>query len=88
MLVNTFKFLVRFLGEVCMTFVFFQNGPGKLSSFQTMSTRQQAEKVLLGDPESAMSDQWLEATFTGADTDGIIPWAFKNRPQLPTNRQV
>ena len=58
------------------------------TSFQTMSTRHQAEKELLGDPESVLSTQWLKAVFSGADTDGIIPWAFRNRPQLPTNRQV
>ena len=58
------------------------------TSFQTMSTRHQAEKELLGDPESVLSTQWLEAVFSGADTDGIIPWAFRNRPKLPTNRQV
>ena len=52
------------------------------------TTRHQAEEELLGDPESVLSTQWLEVIFSGADTDGIISWAFKNRPQLPTNRQV
>ena len=55
---------------------------------QTMTTRHQADKGLLGDPESVLSTEWLEAVFSGADTEGIIPWAFRNRPQLPTNRQV
>ena len=53
------------------------------TSFQTMATGHQAEKELLGDPESVLSTQWLEAVFSGADTDGIIPWAFRNRSPAP-----
>ena len=53
--------------------------------FQTMSTRHQAEKDLLGDPESVLSSRWLEAFHSGADYKDIIPWATR---KLPTTRQV
>ena len=53
-----------------------------------MSTRHQAEKGLLGDLDSVLSTEWLEAVFSGGDTNSIIPWAFRNRPHQPTNRQV
>jgi hypothetical protein len=57
----------------------------KLHGFQTMGTRGQAEKGLLGDPESALSGQWLEAFHSGDENKDIIPW---NDRKLPTNRQV
>ena len=66
----------------------FLTSNGKFTSFQTMAPRHHAEEELLGDPESVLSTQWFEAVFSGANTDGIISWAFKNRPQLPTNQQV
>ena len=56
------------------------------SRFQTMSTRHQAEKDLLGDPESCLSSQWLEAFHSGGDYKDIIPWTETR--QLPTIRQV
>ena len=49
--------------------------------FQTMSTRGQGEKGLLGD----LSGKWLEAFHSGAEYKDIIPW---NVRKLPTNRQV
>ena len=51
-----------------------------------MSTRHQAEKDLLGDPESCLSSQWLEAFHSGGDYKDIIPWTETR--QLPTIRQV
>ena len=56
------------------------------TSFQTMSTRHQAEKELLGDPESVLSTQWLKAVFSGADTDGIIPWPAGPSGTVPSSQ--
>ena len=53
-----------------------------------MGTRGQVSKGLLGNPESVLDDKWLEAHHTGQEFSHIIPWDFKNRPQLPTKKQV
>ena len=53
-----------------------------------MATRPSAVKTLLGEPESVLAREWLEAYHGGGEYDKIIPWDFKNRVKLPTNKQV
>ena len=60
---------------------------GKVYGFHTLTTRGQAEKSLLGDPESALSGKWLKALHSGDEYADIIPWNVRNLPG-PTNRQI
>ena len=53
-----------------------------------MATRGQENKDLLGKPDSVLDIKWLEAYFAGSGFTDIIPWDFKNKPQLPTKKQV
>ena len=53
-----------------------------------MATRGLATKDLLGDPDSVLDAKWLEAYHAGDEYSHMLPWDFKNRPQLPTKRQV
>ena len=53
-----------------------------------MGTRGQVSKGLLGNPESVLDVKWLEARHAGEECSHIFPWDFKNRPQLPTKKQV
>ena len=51
-------------------------------------TSRQAEKTLLGVPNSVLAHQWLEAFYSGEEYQHLLPWDFRNRPQLPTKRQL
>ena len=64
------------------------NNGTKIFEFTEMGTRKQAEKPLLGQPESVLSEEWLQAFHSGDQYDNLLPWDFKNRPVLVTKRQV
>ena len=53
-----------------------------------MATRHSSEKTFLGEPESVLAREWLEAYHGGREHGDKIPWDFKNRVKLPTNKQV
>ena len=53
-----------------------------------MATRHSSEKTFLGEPESVLAREWLEAYHGGGEHGDKIPWDFKNRVKLPTHKQV